>query len=303
MHTSADKDKRSDKGPVASHIDTQIVMAEQITQDVVKEAQSMGDASPFDATATTTIHSAGDGEALTTANTKPSNALPTPPPSTVDSGADAPPPTDKPGQDATTVGGGKDADIGSAQADGEQFAVPELPSSQRDPSPSKAEAPLVNGEAGDLSAEDATSQQALAEISGGSDTDISRPGSVDQSNERSGRHLRSNSSSIKKPASFKSVSVTKNFLAKAVSTPVARSGEKGMVAQDAGILSLDITDVRCVAPPAGQANASMLQTAKPRLVAKSGSGLSSVMRTSLAKTNGAGSGPDAAKVWNKNQRK
>ncbi|KAF2808408.1 uncharacterized protein BDZ99DRAFT_55110 [Mytilinidion resinicola] len=258
-------------------------MAEQITQDVVKEAQSMGESSPIDATATTTIDSAGDGEVpsdRTTASPKPSNALPTPPPSTSDAGADAPPSTDKAVEKNATMGGSKDADIGVLQADGEQFAVLEPPNRQLDPSLSKAEVPLVNGDAGDLSApEDATSQHALAEVSGGSDTDISRPGSVDQANERPGRHLRSNS--IQKPKSFKSVSVTKNFLAKAVTTPVARPGEK--------------------APPVGQTNASLLQSAKPRLVAKSGSGLGSVMRTSLAKTNGAGSGPDATKVWNKNQ--
>lgn len=38
-------------------------MAEQITHDVVKEAQSMGDHSPIDETAASTNHPAGDGEA------------------------------------------------------------------------------------------------------------------------------------------------------------------------------------------------------------------------------------------------
>jgi hypothetical protein len=90
------------------------------------------------------------------------------------------------------------------------------------------------------------------------------------------------SNSVKKPTSFKSVSVTKNFLAKsAVSTPAARPGEK--------------------VAPAGQTNTSTLQTAKPRLVAKSGSGIGNVPRSSLSKVNGSGSGPDASKVWNKNQ--
>jgi hypothetical protein len=42
----------------------------------------------------------------------------------------------------------------------------------------------------------------------------------------------------------------------------------------------------------------MVLTAKPRLVAKSGTG--NAPRT-LGKVNGAGSGPDASKVWNKNQ--
>lgn len=93
--------------------------------------------------------------------------------------------------------------------------------------PKTLEEPLANGDTGEHSAaEDMVGQAALAEISGGSDTDISRPGSVDQAKERPGRHIRSNS--VKKPASFKAVSVTKNFLAKsAVSTPSVRPGDKG----------------------------------------------------------------------------
>jgi hypothetical protein len=84
---------------------------------------------------------------------------------------------------------------------------------------------------------------------------------------------------MKKPSTFKSVSVTKNFLAKsAVSTPVARPGEK--------------------ATSAAPASTASLLLARPRLVAKSGSG--NAPRT-LGKVNGAGAGPDASKVWNKNQ--
>lgn len=91
-------------------------------------------------------------------------------------------------------------------------------------------------------------------------------------------HVRTNSS-VKKPSTFKSVSVTKTFLAKsAVSAPVARPGEK--------------------AAPAVQPNTSTLLTAKPRLVAKSGAGNAP---RALGKANGAGAGPDASKVWNKNQ--
>lgn len=134
---------------------------------------------------------------------------------------------------------------------------------------------LVNGDAGEISATE--SQNAAGEGSGGSDTDISRPGSVDPAKQPSG-HLRTNSSA-KKPASFKSVSVTKNFLAKsAVTAPVTRPGDK--------------------APSASTVATSALQTARPRLVAKSGGGNTP---RSLGKLNGAGSGPDASKVWNKNQ--
>lgn len=118
-------------------------------------------------------------------------------------------------------------------------------------------------------------EQAVADASGGSDTDISRPGSVDQS-KREGNHVRANS--MKKPSTFKSVSVTKNFLKSAVSTPTARPGDK-------------------IAPVAPAATSALL-TAKPRLVAKSGTGNAP---RALGKVNGAGSGPDASKVWNKNQ--
>lgn len=84
---------------------------------------------------------------------------------------------------------------------------------------------------------------------------------------------------MKKPSTFKSVSVTKNFLAKsAVSTPTARLGDKSA--------------------PVAPASTATLLTAKPRLVAKSGTGNAP---RALGKVNGAGSGPDASKVWNKNQ--
>jgi hypothetical protein len=60
---------------------------------------------------------------------------------------------------------------------------------------------------------------ALADTSGGSDSD-----GMDAKDAKG--HVRSGS--VKKPTSFKSVSVTKNFLAKAATAqPVVRPGEKG----------------------------------------------------------------------------
>ncbi|PVH96028.1 hypothetical protein DM02DRAFT_131437 [Periconia macrospinosa] len=196
-------------------------MAEQITQDVVKEAQSAGDALPVDVNASTTNTTAGNGPA-------PTNPTP----------------------------------------------LDSEPNNNIPPATTETKEHLVNGDAGENSA--AESQQAGAYASGSSDTDISRPGSVDQA-QRPGGHLRNNS--LKKPTSFKSVSVTKNFLAKsAVSAPAVRSGDK-------------------TSTP-GQSASSLLPSAKPRLVAKSGSG--NVPR-SVGQMNGAGSGPDGSKVWNKNQ--
>lgn len=111
----------------------------------------------------------------------------------------------------------------------------------------------------------------------GSDTDTSRAGSVDQSKEEN-RHLRSNS--VKKPTSFKAVSVTKTFLAKTAGTTatppvVPKVGNKSPVA------------------------ATLQPVAKPRLVAKSGSGLRDIPRV---RSNDGTSAPDGKMVWNKNQR-
>ncbi|KAF2658797.1 hypothetical protein K491DRAFT_776123 [Lophiostoma macrostomum CBS 122681] len=242
-------------------------MAEQITHDVVKEALSMGGPSPIDEPAQSTNNSAGDGEA--------SSEPPTADPKLAETAFSNP--------TSTTAANGDSAGS-SEQAAGDAVADATANSTEQSKTPDagpEAKTHLTNGDSGDHSAsEEATSQQAAGDGSGASDTDISRPGSVDQAKERPAGHIRSNS--VKKPASFKSVSVTKNFLAKsAVSTPAARPGEK--------------------LAPAGQASISTQQTAKPRLVAKSGSGIGNVPRSSLSKVNGSGSGPDASKVWNKNQ--
>ena len=69
------EEPHSDNGSLAAPTDPRIVMAEQITHDVVKEALSMGGPAPVDDTATTTNHSAGTGEvpsSLTTTNSKAS---------------------------------------------------------------------------------------------------------------------------------------------------------------------------------------------------------------------------------------
>ena len=108
----------------------------------------------------------------------------------------------------------------------------------------------------------------------GSDTDTSRAGSIDQSKDE---NHPSKLSAIKKPTSFKPVSVTKTFLAKtagAVSAP-PKIGNKSPVP------------------------ATVQPVAKPRLVAKSGSGLRDIPRVHSHDGTGA---PDARMVWNKNQR-
>ena len=83
--------------------------------------------------------------------------------------------------------------------------------------------PEVNlvSDSGEISIDESDIQAIVADASGGSDTDTSK----DLKDPAAG-HVRSNS--VKKPTSFKSVSVTKNFLAKTVTTPVAKLSDKGM---------------------------------------------------------------------------
>jgi hypothetical protein len=136
----------------------------------------------------------------------------------------------------------------------------------------------------------------LAEASGGSDTDTSKPDGLDRKDGISG-HARSNS--VKKPATFKSVSVTKNFLAKAAvgAVPNARPGDKGKFNPES--IFYAFSNHHTV--PSGPSTPTAASAAKPRLVAKSAlGGLGS--RSGLTGSGGSGAGPDASKVWNRNRR-
>ncbi|KAF6825472.1 hypothetical protein CPLU01_10266 [Colletotrichum plurivorum] len=119
-------------------------------------------------------------------------------------------------------------------------------------------------------------------VSGGSDTEASR--AARDGEKGHGR----NSSTVKKPATFKAVSVNKTFLAAkgAASTTASKPIDKN---SSASVLS---------SSPSGT---SMLSS-RPRLVAKTGSGAGNVPRLSSA-ANGANSasGPDPNVVWNKNR--
>ncbi|WYZ45099.1 hypothetical protein EsH8_VIII_000415 [Colletotrichum jinshuiense] len=120
-------------------------------------------------------------------------------------------------------------------------------------------------------------------VSGGSDTEASRAA---RDGERG--HGRT-SSAVKKPATFKAVSVNKTFLASKgpTNSSTTKPGEK---TSSASILS---------SSPSGT---STLSASRPRLVAKSGTGTGAVPRLSSA-ANGAtsASGPDPNAVWNKNR--
>ncbi|KAJ4990339.1 hypothetical protein SVAN01_04221 [Stagonosporopsis vannaccii] len=253
VNAHTDQQSNSNSSPAAV---PKTVMAEQITNDVVKEAQSVGRPAPIDDNASTTNSSAANGE-------QPSG------PATTNSKLSEVPASTNATTDAASAAGAQ------ALANGDKPAAT-ASNDVKQPTPATKDTgeAVQNGDAGEQSG--AESLPVNSEAVSGSDTDISRPGSVDPSKQDTG-HLRA--SSTKKPAAFKSVSVTKSFLAKsAASTPSASPGLK--------------------AAPAVQPPTSSMLTAKPRLVAKSGT--ANAPRT-LGNMNGAGSGPDASKVWNKNQ--
>ncbi|KAH8912756.1 hypothetical protein BR93DRAFT_963897 [Coniochaeta sp. PMI_546] len=116
-------------------------------------------------------------------------------------------------------------------------------------------------------------------ISGGSDTEASRS---KLSNDDKG-HGRT-SSSVKKPASFKAVSVNKTFLAAKGASTNAPS---------------KVNDKSAAASGASTPGANSLAAARPRLIAKSGSGL--VTKSSTGLNGATGTAPDPNAVWNKNR--
>lgn len=123
-------------------------------------------------------------------------------------------------------------------------------------------------------------------VSGGSDNEAAR---ADGANDKDGDkgHLRAGST-VKKPATFKAVSVNKKFLAakSGTTSPSPGIGEKG---------------VGTKTPPPG---AGTLAASRPRLIAKTGS----ATRDSLPKSSSAANGgkpataPDPSVVWNRNRR-
>ena len=160
-----------------------------------------------------------------------------------------------------------------------------------------SEQPLVNGTPITNTEKDEIKQDtehvepsvnsAEVSVSGGSDTEASKAETTKAQTDEKG-HLRT-SSTVKKFASFKPVSVNKTFLAAkgATTTPPSKLGDKGPASSIVA---------------SGGPSAST--TLRPRLVAKSGSGLrDSTPRASTA-ANGSkpGAAPDASAVWNKNRR-
>lgn len=118
-------------------------------------------------------------------------------------------------------------------------------------------------------------------VNGGSDSEAVKSKTVVEG------HVRS-ASTVKKPISFKAVSVNKTFLAaKGAAGPAStKTGDKGPGSS--------------ISAPSAQSASAI---SKPRLVAKSGSNLVSTLRTSATGAGGkSGTAPDASAVWNKNRR-
>lgn len=151
---------------------------------------------------------------------------------------------------------------------------------------------------------DAPAEQIAVDGSIGSDTDTgglpqSEATSKDDSNTK--HHARSNS--VKKPATFKAVSVTKNFLAKA-STPTASAaktngdnGNPGFSESRGQMLMVKATS------PATPGN-TLPPAPRPRLVAKTASANKvSAPKPSHFGTKHGASGPDPMQVWNRNRGK
>ncbi|KAM5354175.1 hypothetical protein ACJ41O_000825 [Fusarium nematophilum] len=126
-----------------------------------------------------------------------------------------------------------------------------------------------------------------ASASGGSDTEASK---ADGSKSKDGgdRGHGRTGSSVKKPATFKSVSVNRTFLAAKAS------------ASSASAKAADKPPAGSSTPPTGSAT---LSSSRPRLIAKTGSSTRDSSPRFSGGANGGkpGAAPDANAVWNKNR--
>ncbi|KAL2263978.1 hypothetical protein VTK26DRAFT_3762 [Humicola hyalothermophila] len=117
-------------------------------------------------------------------------------------------------------------------------------------------------------------------VSGGSDNEAARSDASKSKGDAKGRV----SSTVKKTAPFKPVNVNKTFLTSKSSAPSAQTKPAEKAA----------SSTSSTPTPAGTPT-----TSRPRLVAKTGSGL--IAKTSGANGGKPGSVPDANAVWNKNR--
>lgn len=152
---------------------------------------------------------------------------------------------------------------------------------------------LVNGHAISHAIRDDSVISTSPDATGGFESDMKQG---------EGRHERSNSIA-KKPASFKSVSVTKNFLAKTgvAATPISKTlGEKRMFEEPPAESKMSLLIFDNLASIGFQVASLVSQSPKPRLVTKSWREGRLLNAGTTTQSTGA---PDASKVWNRNKRK
>ncbi|KAH0547690.1 hypothetical protein FGG08_000179 [Glutinoglossum americanum] len=249
-----------------------IVMAELSAQDVVNQARSDRDSSPSDVIASQTKHSyvSGEEERAITSDSQP-NVTSTGSPHIN-------------GVDGEMVG---DIEKDATCVHGNGELPPDLSSAEGG---TEGQQMQPNGYGGpQLGGEYLSGPTTSADVSGGSDSDTTKPDGENSGGKKfTGEKGHSRSQSVKKQTSFKAVSVTKNFLAKATTgiAPASKlSGDKGT-------------------PTTGQLGTSaQLAAPRPRLVAKTVNGMRDVAPRSGGNGSGSGrgSGPDPNQVWNKNR--
>ena len=255
-------------------------MAEKTAHDAVNQVQSVRDPSPTDVSATQTIATPAH-----VASEKPLQASQTP--STATDNAT----TTKSDRNGSSVVGSSRAESGeiesgaeSAQgklAGGSVLTVQDDTKSA-DLSEELAKGSQVNGVYSEQQATDPEAVEDGMSRSNGAEDNATAEDMEGVLKELGENQEQTRPNALKKSTTFKPVSVTKNFLAKA-GTPTAPVAKPAAAANNAG-------------------SGSSSSLARPRLVAKSASG----QRASTPKSSNFGNktdkdGPDPNQVWNRNR--
>jgi hypothetical protein len=264
------QDPSADKSDIAQTVQ-QSVMAQQVSHNVVNVSESASGSSPLvDVVAnhTSTAASQGGNNTDATSAYKPQESY----------------------SINKNTPDGREVDVGHAATEPSAGDAVAKPDNVPAISPPSDAPPMTNG------VHDSASQGSVIEDGGSqdvsavnSDTEMSKGEALEMKD----GHLHVRTNSVKKPATFSKISVTKNFLAKSASTaPVAaKTGEKGMATC---IICMSTTNTTAAAP----VNPVAPPATKPRLIAKSGA----TLQLQKARQNAESpSGPDASKVWNKNR--
>lgn len=207
------QDPSADKSDTAQTV-RQSVMAEQVSHNVVNVPESASGSSPLvDVVANHKSTAASEGGNPTPFTTKSTSFNK---------------PQDRSSTDNNAPDGRK-IDVGHAATEpsaGDAVAKPDNVPAISPPSDADQGPPTTNG------VHDATSQGSVIEDGGSQDVSaVNSDTEMSKGEEMKDGHLHVRTNSVKKPATFSKISVTKNFLAKSASTaPVAaKTGEKGMV--------------------------------------------------------------------------